>query len=72
MQRKPALWALPFIAALLIAACGGYSIYWNVAAGEIRAGIDRWADNRRAKGWTVELGAPSTPSEAPSFWRICL
>lgn len=44
---------------VLIAVCAGYSIYWYVAAGEIRSGIDRWADDRRAKGWTVDLGTPS-------------
>lgn len=44
---------------VLIAACAGYSVYWYMAAGEIRAGIDRWIDDRRAKGWTVELGTPS-------------
>ncbi|MGB0629305.1 MAG: DUF2125 domain-containing protein [Alphaproteobacteria bacterium] len=47
----------PLIAAgLLIAVCAGYTIYWYSAAGQIRSGIDRWAENRRAKGWTVELG----------------
>ena len=43
----------------LIATCAGYTIYWQSTADEIRGGINRWAEERRAKGWTVELGVPS-------------
>jgi len=46
-------------AGILIAGCAGFTIYWFSAAAEIRGGIDRWAEDRRAKGWTVELGEPS-------------
>ncbi len=43
----------------LIAICTGYTVYWYSAAAEIRAGIDSWAQDRRANGWTVELGEPT-------------
>ena len=43
----------------LIAICAGYTVYWYSAATEIRAGIDSWAQDRRANGWAVELGEPT-------------
>ncbi|CAN0445063.1 unnamed protein product, partial [Discosporangium mesarthrocarpum] len=46
------------LAGVLIAAAGTYTAYWYGAAAELRAGIDRWAEGRRAAGWTVELGTP--------------
>ena len=43
----------------LIAICGGYTVYWYLAAAEIRAGVDSWAQDRRENGWMVELGEPT-------------
>lgn len=47
-----------FIGGALIVAAAAYTAYWYGAAAELRAGIDRWAEDRRAAGWTVELGTP--------------
>ena len=58
MLRRPMRMAL-IASGALIATCAGYTIYWHSTAQEIRAGIDRWAEERRAKGWTVKLGSPS-------------
>lgn len=36
----------------------GYTAYWFVAAGEIEDRIAEWAEDQRARGLTVETGAP--------------
>tara|TARA_R110002072_G_scaffold170294_6_gene323811 strand:+ start:1716 stop:2732 length:1017 start_codon:yes stop_codon:yes gene_type:complete len=45
------------VGALLVAA-GAYTAYWYSAAAELRAGIARWAEDRRDAGWRVDLGDP--------------
>lgn len=37
---------------------GAYSAYWLIAAGKIEHGLERWAEERRAEGYEVELGHP--------------
>jgi hypothetical protein len=37
---------------------GAYSAYWLIAAGKIEHGLERWAEERRAEGYKVELGHP--------------
>lgn len=49
---------ITIIGALLFVAAGAYTAYWYGAAAELRAGIDRWADDRRSAGWTVDMGEP--------------
>ncbi|MDA0229272.1 MAG: DUF2125 domain-containing protein [Proteobacteria bacterium] len=36
----------------------GYTAYWFVAAGEIEDRIAEWAEDQRARGLTIETGAP--------------
>lgn len=50
----------PFaIAAAFCVAVAAYAVYWWIAAGGIRTGIDDWAAERRAAGWTVSYGEVS-------------
>jgi hypothetical protein len=57
MLKRPFRTALLAIMVLVIA-IAGYTAYWYSAAAEVRAGIARWSDERRAAGWSVELGEP--------------
>lgn len=57
MSLRPIRILIIAIIALVVAG-GGYTAYWYSAAAGIRAGIDRWAQDRRAAGWVVELGDP--------------
>lgn len=41
-----------FTIALAVAGAG-YSAYWFHVAGEMRKNLERWAEDRRAHGWTV-------------------
>jgi hypothetical protein len=44
-----------------------YSLYWNILADEARVGFQKWADARRAEGYTVEF----TTARLDGFpWRI--
>lgn len=43
------------VVAVLAAA---YTAYWYSAVEQVRSGIARWADERRASGWQVYLGEP--------------
>lgn len=60
------IWAMPNrsrrIAAIAVAAAlaagAAYTAYWYSAAAGVRAGIDRWADQRRAAGWEVTMNRP--------------
>lgn len=45
---------------LLITLAIAYSVFWWIAAAEARSGVDRWAAERRALGWTVSYGAVTT------------
>lgn len=38
---------------LLVVATAAYAIYWYRLAAGIEAGVDRWAEARRAEGWAV-------------------
>ena len=66
MSLRPLRLALLALGAAAIAAAG-YTAYWYSAAEQLRAGVDRWSEERRAAGWRVELGAPDI-SGFP--WRI--
>lgn len=57
MSLRPIRILFAATVALVIAGVG-YTAYWYSAAAGLRAGIDRWAQDRRAAGWTVELGDP--------------
>ena len=57
MSLRPIRIIIVLMGALLVAG-GAYTVYWYSAAAELRAGIDRWAQDRRAAGWTVDLGDP--------------
>lgn len=60
------------VAGVLLVAAGGYTAYWYSAAAELRAGIDRWVQDRRSAGWTVELGEPDIagfPSRLEVFFQ---
>lgn len=41
------------VAIVLTIAGAGYTAYWFHAAGQLRKTLDRWAEQRRAQGWTV-------------------
>ncbi|MDO8605999.1 MAG: DUF2125 domain-containing protein [Phaeospirillum sp.] len=49
---------IAFVLLGLIAA--GFTAYWFHVAGELRKGIEAFAAQRRAEGWTVEMGAIDT------------
>ncbi|HTH17926.1 MAG TPA: DUF2125 domain-containing protein [Magnetospirillum sp.] len=51
---------IALFAAALILAGAGYTAYWFHAAGVLRKGLERWADQRRAEGWTVEWDGAAT------------
>ncbi|MFT5487783.1 MAG: hypothetical protein ACI9JL_000278 [Paracoccaceae bacterium] len=57
MSLRPIRIIIVVVGTLLVAA-GAYTAYWYSAAAQMRAGIDRWAQDRRSAGWTVELGEP--------------
>jgi hypothetical protein len=57
MSRRFAKTALVILLAVG-AAAGGYALYWYAAATAVESGIERWVAERRAAGWTVELGEP--------------
>lgn len=46
--------ALVVIVALLVVAAAGYSWWWHEASEQVRVGFARWAEARRAAGWTVD------------------
>ncbi|MCR6633102.1 MAG: DUF2125 domain-containing protein [Magnetospirillum sp.] len=72
-------------AAALVVAAAGYGIYWFHVAGSLRKGLERWADQRRAEGWTVawdvvetggfplhlrlDLAAPRVTHPTGASWR---
>lgn len=49
---------LSLAAAILlpVLAAGLYGGWWLVMAGQLERGVQRWADERRAEGWTVSHG----------------
>jgi hypothetical protein len=47
-MRRPARLGL-IVAISVIVAVAGYSAYWRIAAGQIEAGIDAWAESARAQ-----------------------
>lgn len=51
---------LAALAALIVVAGAGYAAYWFHVAGELRKGIDDWAAERRAAGWTVAWAGMET------------
>lgn len=58
MTKRP-LRAVLLILATAIAGAGGYTAYWYSAAAELQAAIADWSAQRRAAGWTVEIGQPN-------------
>ena len=57
MTIRPLRVVLLFLAAAGFA-IAGYTAYWYSAAEELRDGISRWSEERRAAGWQVDLGDP--------------
>ncbi len=41
-------------AIVVLTACAGYTAYWFHVSAQMRKGLEQWADQRRAQGWTVE------------------
>lgn len=41
------------VAALMLTAALGYTGYWFHVAGQLRKGLERWADERRGEGWRI-------------------
>lgn len=78
--RRP----IALVAALVLLAAAAYTAYWFHVAGQLRKGIEGWADHRRAQGWQVEwsslsvggyplkvsahLAAPALTSPAGLHW----
>jgi hypothetical protein len=44
---------LVLMAALVLVAAAAYTAYWFHVAGQLRKGIEGWAEQRRAQGWQV-------------------
>lgn len=45
---------VPILSAVVIVAIlGGYGAYWFVLVRQVENGVERWATERRAEGWTV-------------------
>lgn len=57
MSIRP-LRAVLLTLAVAVIAAAGYTAYWFSAAAELRAGIGKWTEQRRAAGWSVEPGEP--------------
>ena len=71
MSLRPIRIIIVLMGALLVAG-GAYTVYWYNAAAELRAGIDRWAQDRRVAGWTVDLGDPDItgfPTRLEAFFQ---
>ena len=48
------------IVALVVVATGGaWTIAWHIAAQQLIAGVERWAQQRRDEGWQVSYGSAS-------------
>jgi hypothetical protein len=47
------------LAAIPILLVAADTIYWRVASGRLQAGLQDWAEVRRAEGWEVQFGAAS-------------
>lgn len=48
------------LAFTLVAGWAGYTAYWFHAEGRVRKGLDVWAEQRRAEGWTIGWSEVST------------
>ncbi len=55
MSRRTAFRVLLGSALLLVVAAAGWSMWWFQLAEQVRLGIDRWAEARRADGWRVSF-----------------
>lgn len=56
-MNRLSTWIGPIILLLVALAVAGYWFYWDHLAAELRAGFDRWVEQRRAEGLTVQHGA---------------
>src|SRR3954470_19201320 len=57
---------LLIIAALVVAAAGGaWTVAWYVAAQQLIAGIERWAEQQRGQGWQGAYGG-AVPAGFPT------
>ena len=52
-MRAPRLIALVLAVLVFVGAPAGYALYWHVMSGRIADGVERWAAERRAEGYTV-------------------
>ncbi|MGH6980103.1 MAG: DUF2125 domain-containing protein [Stellaceae bacterium] len=56
---------------VLLLAAGGYTAYWFVTARSLEAGLNKWAEQRRAQGYELVWGN-ETVSGFPLAFRIAL
>ena len=54
------------VPSVVVLAAAGYSVFWWVAATRVVDGVDRWAEQRRAEGWTISY-APVRASGFPRW-----
>ncbi len=57
-MRRMRLYISLFVIALIVLSAAGYAAFWYAAAGKVRDEIARWAVERRAAGWQVQLDEP--------------
>ncbi|MCK6450696.1 MAG: DUF2125 domain-containing protein [Alphaproteobacteria bacterium] len=56
-MRAPRITLLVLAVLVLVGAPAGYAVYWYAMSDRVRAGIERWAAERRAEGYTVQYQA---------------
>lgn len=62
---------LTIFAAALVAAWAAYTAYWFHAQGQLRKGVERWAEQRRDGGWLVQW-SDMTGGGYPAHLRLTL
>jgi hypothetical protein len=55
--RRARRWPI-FLLVVLVALAGAHAAALHWMAGQIQAGLEAWANQRRAQGWQVEYGTP--------------
>ncbi len=55
-RRRPLLWL--WAAVLVLVVIAGHTLLWRWAEQRLREGFDGWAQERRAAGWSVQVGEP--------------
>lgn len=57
-MRRPVILIAGCVLAVVLLSAAGYTAFWFSAAGKVREAIARWALDRRAAGWRVEMASP--------------